>query len=99
MIIDYNLNNLGDTGLLFFYASWASKCNLHLDALKRIQYENKDMNIYKINVSKYPHFKKQYNINKIPSFVIIKNNNVIDKVNGYIDQYSLSRWVKEKWSL
>ncbi len=95
MIIEYNGGNIHPDCLAYFYASWSSKCNLHLDALKRIDNENKDLMILRINVSKYHILKEKYGINKIPTFIIFKDNNNIGRVNGYTDQYSLSRWVRK----
>ena len=37
------------------------------------------------------------NINKIPSFVLIKNNKEISRINGSVDYYTLNNWIKENF--
>lgn len=93
MIVEYSGKDINSDCLLYFYASWSSKCNLHLDALKKIEKNNSDLLIVKINVTKYHILKERYLIKKIPTFIILKNNNIISRLDGYTDQYSLSRWV------
>ena len=93
MILEYNGKEINPNALLYFYASWSSKCNIHLDALKRIEKNNSDLLIIKINVSKYQLLKQKYSVKKIPSFIILKDNNVVSRLDGYTDQYSLARWV------
>ncbi len=95
MILEYNGGNLHSDCLVYFYASWSSKCNLHLDALRKISEENKDLTIIRVNVSKYHILKEKYSIHKIPTFILLKEDNVVSRVNGYTDQYSLTRWVKK----
>lgn len=95
MIVEYNGGNINPNCLVYFYASWASKCNLHLDALKKIEAENKDLLILRVNVSKFHALKEKYTITKIPTFMILNNDSIIARVNGYTDQYSLTRWVKK----
>lgn len=98
MIIEYNGGNIAADCLAFFYASWSSKCNLHDNALKRIEYENQGIKIIKINTSKFHNMKEYYQIKKIPTFILFKNNNLISRVDGYTDQYSLCKWVKNNRS-
>ena len=95
MIVEYNGKNIVGKSLLYFYANWSSNCNIHLDAIKRIEYENPNIVILKINTTKYHDIKVKYSINKIPTFIVLdENSNIISRINGYKDQYSLSKWVK-----
>lgn len=95
MISEYNGGGLNSECLAYFYASWNSKCNLHIEALRRIDREQKDLSIVRINVSKFHEMKERFSVGKIPTFILLKDGNVISRVNGYTDQYSLSRWVKK----
>lgn len=95
MIIEYSGGNFNPDCMVYFYASWSSRCNLHLDALKRIENENRDLTILRVNTSKYHMLKEKYNITKIPTFLMIHDDTVVARVNGYTDQYTLTRWVKK----
>ena len=98
MIIDYNGGKINNNALLFFYASWSSNCNLHLDALKRINKEYNDLIILRINTSKYVNLKKEFNINKIPTFILYIEDEIKARIDGYKDQYSLINWIKKNRS-
>lgn len=96
MIIDYNPNfKIKGDLLLYFYASWSSKCNMYLEALSKISNEYDDFSVVKINTTKYPNLKTIYNINKIPSYILISNDNVVGRLDGYIDSHSLLRWIRK----
>ena len=95
MLLEYNSQiEIKGFSLLYFYASWSSNCNLHKESIKRIDNENKDLNIYRINVTKFPNLKQKYSIHKIPSYIILNEGNIVSRLDGYTDGYSLSRWVK-----
>lgn len=94
MILEYNGGNFDGEYLAYFYATWSSNCNIYLDALKKIDYEIKNLRILRINISKYYNLKKKYLIKKIPTFILLNGNNVISRLDGYIDQYSLLKWIK-----
>ena len=94
MIIEYNGSNLND-GLFYFYASWNSNCNSTKQKLERLNFDNKNITIYRINVTKFPELKEKYKVSRIPSYMIVKNNNIITRRDGNIDFYSLNKWIKE----
>jgi len=95
LIIDYNPSyKIKGNLLLYFYASWSSKCNMYLEALSKLANEFEDFNVVKINTTKYPTLKANYNIKKIPSYILIINDNIVGRLDGYVDSYSLHRWVK-----
>ena len=94
MIYEYNNSNLND-GLYFFYASWNSHCNLLIERLNKLSNDFPTLNIYKVNSSKYTNLKRQLKVNKIPSYLLIKNNNINSRRYGNIDSYSLKIWIKD----
>ena len=95
LIFEFTGSNMIDNGLLFFYAYWSSNCNIQLDALKKIEKDNPDLQILKINTTKYRISKDKYQIHKIPTFIIINDNKIISRMDGYKDRISLSNWVKK----
>ncbi len=71
---------------------------MHQDALKKLDLENKDLLIIKINTTKYNTVKKMYNIKRIPTYIYIENKEIKSKIDGYINQYTLTKWLKENRS-
>lgn len=95
MIYEYNGSNLTD-GLYYFYASWNSRCNLLADRIQRLNFDFKNLAIYKVNTTKYAQLKKELKINKIPSYLLIQNQQVIDRRDGNYDYITLKKWLNER---
>ena len=94
MIYEYNGSNIVD-GLYYFYAAWNSKCNTLKERINKLN-NNYNINIYKVNTTKYNNLKQLYSINKIPIYLLIKNEKVISSIHGNVDYYTLSKWLKDK---
>lgn len=95
MVYEFNGSPLGD-GLYFFYASWNSKCNVLSERITKLNLDFKNMNIYKINITKHVNMKRQFQVNKIPSYIWIKDGKAVSRRDGNIDYYSLKIWLKER---
>ncbi len=95
MVYEFSGGNLTD-GLHYFYAAWNSKCNVLADRITRLNLEFPNLNIYKINTTRYPNIKKEFNISKIPSYILLKNGEIVGRRDGNIDYFSLKSWLKEK---
>lgn len=93
MVIEYNGKNFIETGILYFYSSWVSSCNIQKDNFEFIKVKYKEINILKINTTKFYKIKKDYEIKVIPSFVIIKNNEIISKLDGMSNKITLNKWI------
>ena len=81
-------------GLYYFYASWNSNCNTIKNRINRLD-NSFDINIIRVNTTKYNSLKQKYNINRIPIYLLIKDNNLLTSINGNVDYYTLSKWLKE----
>lgn len=92
-IYEYNGSSIID-GLYYFYASWNSNCNTLKDRINKID-KSFNINIVKINITKYNEIKRLYNVTKIPTYLLIKNNEVLSGINGNVDYNTLNKWLKE----
>lgn len=97
MISEYNGNNLISNGLLFFYSSWISDCNLTKDYLNNLTKKYNNLVILKINTTKYYNLKQLYKINAIPSFIYIKDNQIISQLIGFNNQINLDKWISKNF--
>ena len=94
MVYEYSGGNLAD-GLYYFYAAWNSKCNVLADRITRINLEFPSINIYKVNTTRYPNIKKELNVSKIPSYLLVSSKEVTSRKDGNIDYLTLKKWLKE----
>lgn len=95
MIYEYNGSNLND-GLYYFYASWNSKCNILADRIIKLNMDFRNLAIYKVNTTKYNDLKKRLEVKKIPSYYLIKDGVIKEKLEGNFDYNSLKKWIKER---
>ncbi len=78
-----------------FYADWCGPCQALgpiLDALS----DDVDFPIYKVNVDELTQKASDYQIMSIPSLIIFKNGEVIDKHVGVMQRDEIITWVNSK---
>ncbi len=92
MIYEYGGASLPN-GLYYLYAGWSSKCNLIKERIERISKEHPSLNIYRVNTTKFPQLKAEWQITRIPSYVYVESGTVKEKMMGNVDLFSLQKWV------
>ena len=73
-----------------FYAEWCGPCRTIKPAFEEIAQEYKDRYTFaKINIDKCPDIAAELDIKSIPTFAIISNGKLIDKIIGSQSKESL----------
>ncbi|KAF8984496.1 Glutaredoxin 3 [Entomortierella lignicola] len=67
---------------LNFWASWAPPCAQMNDVFEELAAKNSAIRFIKIEAEKFPDISEQYEIAAVPSFVIVKEGKVVDRVEG-----------------
>lgn len=66
-----------------FYATWCGPCKLIAPAIKKMAVELKDQVIFlKVDVDETDDIAGEYKIEAMPTFIFIKNKEVVDKFSG-----------------
>lgn len=69
--------------LLDFYADWCGPCQTLLPTIDKLSQEfNERVEIRKVNVDEYKDLAAQFQIRSIPALFFIKDNQIVDKING-----------------
>ena len=68
--------------LLDFYADWCGPCRLVLPIVEEIANEREDLVVAKVNVDDEPELAERYGVFSIPTLVVIKNGEVVNKSSG-----------------
>jgi len=68
--------------LLDFYADWCGPCKRLNPILEKISEENKDINIFKINVDKENNLATKFKIRNIPLIIIYNNGQQVLSLPG-----------------
>lgn len=68
--------------LIDFWASWCGPCKMIAPIIDEVEKEAEGAKICKINVDEEPGLVSRFNIMSVPTLVLMKNGEVIDKVVG-----------------
>lgn len=71
--------------LVDFWAEWCGPCKMIAPVIEEIAEEYKDkLKVCKVNVEESPKTSSEYGIMNIPTLIIFKEGEVVDKVTGTV---------------
>ena len=68
--------------LIDFYADWCGPCRMVLPIVDEIASERDDLLVVKVNVDDNPELAKEFGVFSIPTLVVMKNGQVINRQSG-----------------
>lgn len=68
--------------LLDFWAPWCAPCRMVSPILDEIAQERSDIKVGKINVSEQPELARQFGVMSIPTMVVMKRGEVVNRAMG-----------------
>ncbi|MDB9317159.1 MULTISPECIES: thioredoxin [Cyanophyceae] len=81
--------------LVDFYADWCGPCQMMVPILEQVnaQLQN-SVRIVKIDTEKYSALASQYQINALPTLVLFKQGQPVEKIEGVMQAEQLVRHLK-----
>lgn len=79
--------------LVDFFADWCNPCQMLKKELEML-YANTSLEIIKINIDELEDLASDYDISSIPTLLLFKNGELLDKKIGYFPYENLLEWVK-----
>lgn len=74
------------TVLVDFFATWCSPCKALLPILDEVATEDASKKIVKIDIDAQPEIAQQYRIMTVPTLLVFRNGEVIEKSVGLIQK-------------
>ena len=75
-----------------FYADWCKPCRLYEPLLKRLSSEYNETAVFlKVDVDKLDDIATEFDIVKIPTIVIMYNDEELERLEGMLDEKALRR--------
>lgn len=79
--------------LVDFFADWCNPCQMLKKELEMLD-ANTSLEIIKINIDELEDLASDYDISSIPTLLLFKNGELLDKKIGYFPYENLLEWVK-----
>lgn len=71
--------------LVDFYATWCGPCQMMVPILDRVNNQLKGrLQVVKIDTDKYPQLASQYEIHALPTLVLFKNGQPLERIEGVV---------------
>lgn len=81
--------------LVDFWATWCGPCKMIAPIVKEIadEYDGKIL-VGKVNVDEEPDLTMQYNVSSIPTLMVFKNSQLVNKAVGYREKDEILKMLK-----
>lgn len=86
--------NSDKTVLIDFYADWCGPCKMFSPVVEAVATENEDIKVVKVNVDDAQDLAIKYQVMSIPTTVVIKNGQEVNRVVGMVSKSDLLEMVK-----
>jgi thioredoxin len=71
--------------LVDFYATWCGPCQMMVPILEQVNTQMKGrLQVVKIDTDKYPQLASQYQIHALPTLVLFKNGQPLERIEGVV---------------
>ena len=81
--------------LLDFYASWCGPCKMMHPIIDEIINEYSELKVIKIDVDKNEDIARNYAIMSIPTLILLKDGNIVEKNIGFTPKDKLDNWINQ----
>ncbi|MGJ3251234.1 MAG: thioredoxin [Elainellaceae cyanobacterium] len=83
--------------LVDFYAMWCGPCQMMSPILEQVNSQMKDkLQVVKIDTEKYPQLSSQYRIHALPTLVLFKDGQEVDRVEGVMPADRLVQYLQAR---
>ena len=81
--------------LVDFWATWCGPCKMIAPIVKEIaaEYDGKIL-VGKVNVDEEPDLTMQYNVSSIPTLMVFKNGQLVNRAVGYREKDEILKMLK-----
>ena len=90
---NFDDNIKGDKTFVDFFATWCGPCKMLSVELEMLAKENNSLKIVKVDVDKCPNIARKFGIMSVPTLLLYKDGNMVDKKTGYMPVENIKEWI------
>jgi thioredoxin 1 len=79
--------------LIDFWAEWCGPCRMVAPVLDELAVEQEGVRIAKVNVDQNQELAMQFQVSSIPTFVLVKNGQVADRMLGAMSKSAFEDFI------
>lgn len=87
---EFNEKINGDYVLVDFFATWCGPCKMLGPILENV---SKNIDVLKVDVDKFENLARNYSVMSIPTLILFKKGQIVDKKIGFIPEVMLNEWI------
>jgi len=84
----------GGLALVDFWAPWCGPCQMLGPIIEQLSTEMKEVKIAKLNVDEYGDLAGQYQVSGIPTMILFKDGEMVDRKTGVAPKEALKKWIE-----
>ncbi len=81
--------------LVDFYAVWCGPCKMMHPVIEEFAKDHLEVKIIKVNVDEHEELAQQYGIMSIPTLILMKNGEIVEKTVGFTTKEKLESWISK----
>ena len=82
-----------DYALVDFFATWCGPCKMMGPVLENVAANRDNIKIIKVDVDKFESLAKTYGVMSIPTLILFKKGQIVDKKVGFVAELLLNDWI------
>ena len=90
---EFNETINSEYALVDFFATWCGPCKMMGPVLESVSSNRDNIKIIKVDVDKFESLARTYGVMSIPTLILFKNGQVIDKKVGFLAEPLLNEWI------
>lgn len=91
---DFNQEISDGIVLVDFYAVWCGPCKMMHPIIDEL-IENNKIKVIKVNVDNHEEIARNYAIMSIPTLILFKNGEIVEKNIGFTPKETLESWIEK----
>lgn len=80
--------------LVDFWAAWCGPCQMLSPIVEEVAEEEEDLKVGKVNVDEQPALAMRFGVASIPTLLLFKDGELVNKSVGYMDKMDLLDFIK-----
>lgn len=83
-----------DVVFVDFYADWCGPCKMLAPSVDKLAKEHPEVKVVKVNVDNEGMLAQTYQVQSIPTLLVFKNGQVVNKQMGFVPYNTLETMIK-----